>query len=232
MGSVEHDSDGLGNWLAHYTTASTAFEHILPSGQLRMSPYRPASLAQRPSLVLELIVNGDSRRLTVEPDTPLLLVLRNDLGLTGAKPGCGLEQCNACAVIVDGRAVPSCAVGVDAFVGRPIRTVEGLGDPGALHPVQQAFIDEEAAQCGYCIPGVIIGATALLERTPDPTDAEIRAALAPHLCRCGSHARIRTHGGRPRLRAHSPRSTITTSPPASNCAAPPSRSRGAATTAS
>jgi nicotinate dehydrogenase subunit A len=139
---------------------------------------------------IDLIVNGREHRVTAEPGTPLLLVLRNELGLTGAKLGCGLEQCYACAVIVDGEAVPSCAVGVDAFAGRPIRTVEGLGAPGGLHPVQRAFIDAQAAQCGFCIPGMVVGATALLERTPRPTEAEIREALAPHLCRCGTHGRI------------------------------------------
>ena len=146
---------------------------------------------ERPGPTFELNVNGTAERIAVEQGTSLLEVLRNDLGLTAAKLGCGLEQCYACAVIVDGdRVAPSCATGVDAFVGRRITTLEGIGDDDALHPVQQAFIEEEAAQCGYCIPGMIIGAVALLERNPDPSDAEVREALAPHLCRCGSHARI------------------------------------------
>jgi nicotinate dehydrogenase subunit A len=139
---------------------------------------------------IELDINGRRALVAVEPDTPFLQVLRNDLGLTAAKYGCGLEQCFACAVLVDGVATPTCASGVDAFVGRRIVTPEGLASDGRLHPVQQAFIDEEAAQCGYCIPGMIVGAVALLERTPKPTDTEIREALDPHLCRCGSHWRI------------------------------------------
>lgn len=141
---------------------------------------------------IELEVNGAAHRVTVEADTPLLEVLRNDLGLTAAKFGCGLEQCLACAVIVDGEVRPSCATGVDAYAGRSIITLEGIssGEPDRLHPVQQAFLAEEAAQCGYCIPGMILGAVALLERNPNPSDDEIRAALQPHLCRCGSHHRI------------------------------------------
>jgi nicotinate dehydrogenase subunit A len=138
----------------------------------------------------ELDVNGATERVFVEPDTPLLSVLRNDLGLTAAKFGCGLEQCHACAVLVDGEAVPSCATGVDAAVGKRITTLEGLGTPDRLHPVQQAFIDERAAQCGYCVPGMIVRAAALLDRTPRPSDDEIRDALAPQLCRCGSHPRM------------------------------------------
>jgi nicotinate dehydrogenase subunit A len=139
---------------------------------------------------LVLRINCRERRIRVDPGTPLLYVLRNDLGLTAAKFGCGLEQCGACAVIVDGEAVTSCATAVGAFVGREITTLEGIGTPERLHPLQEAFLEEEAAQCGYCIPGVLVGAKALIDRVPDPTDEEIRAALAPHLCRCGSHARI------------------------------------------
>jgi nicotinate dehydrogenase subunit A len=137
-----------------------------------------------------LHVNGSDHAVRVDPQTPLLYVLRNDLGLTAAKFGCGLEQCSACAVIVDGEAVPSCATPVEAFVGRSITTLEGIGTPEALHPLQQAFLDEQAAQCGYCVPGVIVGAKALLDRVPNPSDDEIRAALAPHLCRCGSQPRM------------------------------------------
>jgi nicotinate dehydrogenase subunit A len=141
-------------------------------------------------VVIELDVNGRRQRLDCDPRTPLLLALRNDLGLKAAKLGCGLEQCYACAVLVDGVATPSCATAVEAFVGREIITVEGLAEEGRLHPVQRAFIEEEAAQCGYCIAGMVIGAVALLGRTARPTAAEIRAALEPHLCRCGSHWRI------------------------------------------
>jgi nicotinate dehydrogenase subunit A len=140
---------------------------------------------------IELRVNGRVERVNVEPGTPLLQALRNDLGLTAAKLGCGLEQCYACAVILDeDEVVPTCAAGVDAFAGRAITTLEGIGAAGDLHPVQQAFLDEEAAQCGYCIPGMIVGAVALLRRNPEPSDDEIREALEPHLCRCGSHLRI------------------------------------------
>lgn len=139
---------------------------------------------------IELHVNGLRRVVSVDPETPLLAVLRNDLGLTAAKLGCGLEQCHACAVLVDGEATTTCATAASAFAGRTIVTLEGLAPEGSLHPVSQAFLDEEAAQCGYCIPGMIVGAVALLERNPDPTDDEIRTALEPHLCRCGSHWRI------------------------------------------
>jgi nicotinate dehydrogenase subunit A len=139
---------------------------------------------------IALDVNGRTHHVAVEPDTPLLLVLRNDLDLTAAKFGCGLEQCGACKVIVDGEAVFSCREPVAAFVGRRITTLEGIGTPQNLHPLQRAFIEEQAAQCGYCIPGIIVAAKALLDRNPDPTDAEIRGALEEHLCRCGTHARI------------------------------------------
>jgi len=139
---------------------------------------------------IELTVNGERVTVDAEPDTPLLYVLRNDLALTGAKLGCGLEQCYACAVLADGEVVTTCATGVDAFIGRSVTTVEGLSADGGLHPVARAFVAEEAAQCGYCIPGMVIGAAALLARNPDPSEEEIRAALDPHLCRCGSHARI------------------------------------------
>jgi nicotinate dehydrogenase subunit A len=137
-----------------------------------------------------LSVNGAEYRVEVEPETPLLYVLRNDLGLYGAKFGCGLEQCYACAVIVDGEAVPTCATAVEAFVGKQITTLEGIGTLDDLHPLQEAFLEEQAAQCGYCIPGIIVAAKALLDRNPKPTDAEIKEALAPHLCRCGSHPRV------------------------------------------
>jgi nicotinate dehydrogenase subunit A len=139
---------------------------------------------------LVLRVNRRECRVHVDPGTPLLYVLRNDLGLTAAKFGCGFEQCYACAVIADGEAVTSCATPAGAFVGKEITTLEGLGTPDRLHPLQEAFLEEEAAQCGYCIPGILICAKALIDRAPDPSDEEIRAALAPHLCRCGAHARI------------------------------------------
>ena len=140
------------------------------------------------SIALE--VNGRVRVVEVEPDTPLLLVLRNDLGLTAAKFGCGLEQCGACKVIVDGEAVYSCREPAEAFAGRHITTLEGIGTADDLHPLQRAFIEEEAAQCGYCIPGILMAAKALLDLNPAPSEAEIRSALEGHLCRCGSHARV------------------------------------------
>jgi nicotinate dehydrogenase subunit A len=138
----------------------------------------------------ELMVNGKSHRVTADPATPLAYVLRNELGLTAAKLGCGLEQCRACAVLVDGEMVPSCVAPAGSFAGREIVTAEGIGHPGALHPVQRAFVEERAAQCGYCIPAMALAAKALLDVNPDPSDEEIRQALAGHLCRCGSHPGI------------------------------------------
>ncbi len=140
--------------------------------------------------LVRLRVNGRVHEVRAEPDTPLLYILRNDLGLTAAKFGCGTEQCGACKVIVDGEAAFSCRLPIDAVRDRQITTLEGIGTPDHLHPLQRAFLDEEAAQCGYCIPGIIVAAKALLDRNPSPSDAEIRTALALHLCRCGAHARI------------------------------------------
>ncbi len=139
---------------------------------------------------IELEVNGRQRCVSVQPDTPLLYVLRNDLGLKGAKYGCGLEQCGACKVLIDGVALPSCKVPVAEVAGRKIVTVEGLGTAGALHPVQRAFVAEGAAQCGYCTAGLVVGVVALLAENPAPTDREIGAALERHLCRCGVHNRV------------------------------------------
>jgi nicotinate dehydrogenase subunit A len=140
--------------------------------------------------MIELVVNGETRVVDVEPGTPLLLVLRNDLGLTAAKLGCALEQCRACAVLVDGEAVTSCTTPAGTLTGHRIVTPEGLGAPERLHPVQRAFVEEEATQCGYCIPGMTIGAAALLARNAAPSDEEIREALTGHLCRCGTQPRI------------------------------------------
>lgn len=139
---------------------------------------------------VELLVNGRVERVAADPATPLLYVLRNDLGLTGAKLGCGLEQCRSCAVIVDGEAVTSCATPVERFAGTSITTVEGIGTPAALDPLQQALVEEHAAQCGYCIPGIVVALRALLDRAPNASDEQVRAALAGHLCRCGTHPRI------------------------------------------
>jgi nicotinate dehydrogenase subunit A len=139
---------------------------------------------------MELEINGTVVATDVDGSTPLLFVLRNDLGLTAAKLGCGLEQCGACTVIIDGRAAPSCTTPISSLAGRSIVTVEGLGADDQLHPVQQALIDEQAAQCGYCIPGIVAAAVALLDQTPQPTREQITSALDGNLCRCGSQPRI------------------------------------------
>ena len=139
----------------------------------------------------QLTVNGNSCSVQAEGDTPLLYVLRNDLKLKGARYGCGVGQCGACAVIMDGKDIFCCDTPLWAAAGKSITTVEGLGTRDQPHPLQQAFIDEQAAQCGYCITGIIVAAKALLDRTPRPSDADIDAALERHLCRCGTHNRIR-----------------------------------------
>ncbi len=139
---------------------------------------------------ITLKVNGCLHRLCVEPDAPLLYVLRNDLGLKGAKFACGLEQCGACKIMIDGQAVPSCRIPVRSVQGREITTLEGLGTADDLHPLQKAFIEEQAVQCGFCAPGMIVAAAALLDRNPHPTDAEIRAEMADNLCRCGTYDRV------------------------------------------
>jgi nicotinate dehydrogenase subunit A len=125
-----------------------------------------------------------------DPEMPLLYALRDDLGMHGPRFGCGLGQCGACTVHIDGKAVRSCVMPVAAVTGKKVVTLEGLGTPGKPHPLQQAFIDEQAVQCGYCINGMIMQAAALLQRTPKPTEEQIRAALAENLCRCGTHLRI------------------------------------------
>lgn len=140
--------------------------------------------------MVRITVNGKSHQLDVEPDTPLLYALRDNLGLHGPKFGCGLAQCGSCTVLVDGRSVRSCVVPVSQVKGRVV-TLEGLGTPEKPHPVQQAFIEEQAAQCGYCITGIIMAAKALLDRKPKPSDDDIDQALERHLCRCGTHNRIR-----------------------------------------
>jgi nicotinate dehydrogenase subunit A len=139
---------------------------------------------------LTLNVNGQDATVEADPDTPLLYVLRNDLQLNGAKFGCGLGQCGACTVIVDDKPVFSCLTPIMLLQGKKIRTLESLGTLDSPGPMQQAFIDEQAAQCGYCIPGMMMRAQALLEKNPGATEAEIRTALEPNLCRCGTHMRI------------------------------------------
>ena len=137
-----------------------------------------------------LTVNGNSHAVEADPETPLLYVLRNDLKLKGARFGCGHGQCGACTVLVDGKPVQSCDVLLSAAAGKSIVTVEGLAANGKPHPLQQAFIAEQAAQCGYCITGIIMASKALLDTNRNPSDADIRAALKGNLCRCGTHHRI------------------------------------------
>lgn len=137
-----------------------------------------------------LRVNGQTSCVTAMADTPLLLILRNDLQLNGPKYGCGLGECGACTVIIDGLAARSCVFPLAGAEGRVITTLEGIGSREHPHPVQQAFIDEQAAQCGYCMNGMIMTAKALLDRNPHPTEAQIRNELSANLCRCGTHIEI------------------------------------------
>ena len=141
-------------------------------------------------MTISLKVNGATMSVPAEPDTPLLYVLRNDLELNGAKFGCGLAQCGACTVLVDGRAVRSCVTPISAIGASEITTIEGLGSLEKPHALQRAFIEEQAAQCGYCINGMIMSAKELLDRNPRPSEQDVRAALAANLCRCGTHNRI------------------------------------------
>ena len=135
-------------------------------------------------------VNGKPQVIDADADMPLLYALRNDLRLNGPKFGCGLAQCGACTVIIDGNAVRSCVTPMSAAQNKSVTTLEGLGSTKKLHKIQQAFIDEQAAQCGYCINGMIMSSKALLDKNPKPTDSQIREALAGNLCRCGTHIRI------------------------------------------
>lgn len=139
---------------------------------------------------VQLRVNGAQRVVEDDPATPLLSVLRGTLGLAGSHFGCGTNQCGACHVLIDGQAVASCDTPLWAAAGKDITTVEGLGTPDKPHPLQRAFIAEQAMQCGYCISGILVSAAALLRRNPDPSETEVRAALDRNLCRCGAHNRI------------------------------------------
>ena len=141
-------------------------------------------------MAISLKVNGVSRSVPAEPDTPLLYVLRNDLELNGAKFGCGLAQCGACTVLIDGKAVRSCVTPIGTLEKSEIMTIEGLGSLAKPHALQQAFIQEQAAQCGYCINGMVMSAKELLDRNPRPSEQDVRAALEGNLCRCGTHNRI------------------------------------------
>jgi len=161
---------------------------------------RGATRADRPALApdglseerapIGLTVNGERREVDADPGTPLLYVLRNDLGLLGSRFGCGMGLCGACFVHVDGAVVPSCDTPLWSVEGRSVVTVEGLAPEGELHPVQQAMLAEQAAQCAYCVTGVIMSGAALLERSPRPAEAEVVEALERNLCRCGAHGRM------------------------------------------
>ena len=140
--------------------------------------------------MITLTINGRQHEVDADPDTPLLYVLRDDLQLNGAKFGCGFGQCGACTVMVDGKAIFSCVTPISLLPARQIKTIEGLGTESAPGVVQRAFIEEQAAQCGYCIAGMVMRAQALLERNPSPTEDQIREAMMPNLCRCGTHMRI------------------------------------------
>ncbi len=142
------------------------------------------------TISIKLNVNGEIKHVTADAQTPLLYVLRNDLQLKGARFGCGAGQCGACTVIIDGKAVQSCDLPLSAAAGKSITTIEGLAVNGAPHPLQQAFLDEQAMQCGFCVSGIIMSAKALLDVQPRADDAAIRAALDGNLCRCGAHHRI------------------------------------------
>jgi len=137
-----------------------------------------------------LRVNGKTQLVDAEPEMPLLYALRNDLQLNGPKFGCGIAQCGACTVIIDGVAIRSCVTPVSAVQNKPVTTLEGLGSTKKMHKIQQAFVDEQAVQCGYCINGMIMTTKALLDKIPKPNDAQIKDALAGNLCRCGTHIRI------------------------------------------
>jgi len=141
-------------------------------------------------MAIEFTLNGKQTRIDVDEKTPLLEVLRNDIELNGAKFGCGLAQCGACAVLLDGESIRSCVMPISAVAGKSVTTLEGLGSAEQPHPLQSAFIDEQALQCGYCTSGIIVTAAALLKRNATPTSDEIKQALRGHLCRCGAQPRM------------------------------------------
>jgi len=147
------------------------------------------ALAERAG-ALHITVNGQDHQVQADPATPLLYVLRNEVALQGLHFGCGMAECGACTVQLDGRAVRSCITPVSSAAGKAVTTLEGLGTPASPHPLQRAFVDQQAAQCGYCISGMIMEAEAFLRTTPKPTTAQVKTALSGHLCRCGTHYRI------------------------------------------
>ena len=153
-------------------------------------------------MAFTLTINGTAHEIDVEPETPLLWVLRDTVGLTGTKFGCGIAQCGACTVHLDGQAVRSCSTPASAAVGREVTTIEGLS-PNSSHPLQRAWVENTVPQCGYCQSGQIMAAAALLARNPNPSDAEIDAAMAGNLCRCGTYSRIRQAIHRAAELAHS-----------------------------
>ena len=163
---------------------------MFSSSEIRYYNLIDDSKKGNPMAQYQLTVNGRSRSVDAEPDTPLLYVLRDNLQLTGPKFGCGLAQCGACTVHINGEAARSCALPISALQGRAVTTLEGLGAGAKLHPVQQAFIDEQAVQCGYCTNGMVMTSAALLAKTRSPSDAQIKAALEGNLCRCGTYQRI------------------------------------------
>jgi nicotinate dehydrogenase subunit A len=158
---------------------------------------------------IRLTVNGIPHDVAGPPDTPLIYILRNDLNLKGNRFGCGEGLCGCCTVLLDGNAIQSCSTPLSAAEGKTVTTIEGLGSDDAPHPLQQAFIDEQAGQCGYCLPGFIMGAAALLGRNPDPTDDDIASALDLHLCRCGAYDRIRRAIRRASQQMPEPRERLT-----------------------
>jgi nicotinate dehydrogenase subunit A len=161
----------------------------MPLRAERALPYAVFPILTMPQAIT-LTVNGVEHTVRAEDDTPLLYILRNDLKLKGAKFGCGLGQCGACMVLIDGQNKMSCDTPLWSAAGKSVTTIEALGGAGAPNALQRAFIAEQALQCGYCINGMIMSASALLKRNPDPTEAEIKESLADNLCRCGTHTRI------------------------------------------
>jgi nicotinate dehydrogenase subunit A len=139
---------------------------------------------------VSLHINGQAVQVEAEENTPLVYVLRDELGLKGTRLGCAQAQCGACHVMLDGASIPACDMPLWAAEKKQLVTIEGLGQPGALHALQQAFIDEQAAQCGYCLSGILVSAAALLAKCPQPSESQVREALDPHLCRCGAHNRM------------------------------------------